>query len=237
DKGMDLKGRNRKQLKKLAQKCRLLLIPVGNPDGFKRFEPESLKDMEFKDLRFWGQGSWNDGSLCGYPECKLVHPMQKKLTNFLGCYFNDEGINIMHDEFHDPLAAETKAIIELVKEEGPDMILSLHSHEYPPSIIKTNYIPQNILNCLVNFTNKYYNKLSKAGLPENGPVFDSGLSNDKFNLVSFLYHISGAVSAVFENPHSLKDWCQVSLEETLEIQLKLYQTLMEYALERKSGQT
>ena len=229
--GADLRGKKRKKIKDLAQKCRLLIIPLGNPDGFYRFEPQSLKNMKTKDLRFWGQGTWSDGSFCGYPDCKQVHPMTENQTEFLGCYYNDDGINIMHDEFFAPMAKETKAISKVIRDEGPDIIISLHSHEAVPAILKTGCIPKDKIKDLIKFTKCFYTSLKKANLPYNDTIFNSKEKNNKFNLVSALYHMSGALSATFENPHGLKDKCQVSFDDILEIQLTLFIKVMEFAIE------
>ena len=49
---------------------------------------------------------------------------------------------------------------------------------------------------------------------------------------------SGALAFTFECPHGVrgKDACQVSLDQILDIQLLLYQAMMQYALEQKRGQ-
>jgi len=68
--GSDLRGRDQSELQALGRKCRLLIIPEGNPDGTARFEPRSLQGLSEDDLRFWGQGTWRDGTFCGWPESK-----------------------------------------------------------------------------------------------------------------------------------------------------------------------
>ncbi|MBN2451381.1 MAG: heparinase II/III family protein, partial [Lentisphaeria bacterium] len=55
--GKDLAGREQAELADLAGKCRVVIVPVGNPDGLARFEPQSLHNMTRTDLRFWGQGT------------------------------------------------------------------------------------------------------------------------------------------------------------------------------------
>ncbi|MHC4208035.1 MAG: MGH1-like glycoside hydrolase domain-containing protein, partial [Planctomycetota bacterium] len=101
--GKDLRGKNQSELRALGKQCRLLIIPDGNPDGIARFEPRSLCGMTLSDLRFWGQGTWSDDTFCGWPQSKRQHPMAGDNVGFLGCYFNDKGINPMHDEFFDPM--------------------------------------------------------------------------------------------------------------------------------------
>jgi len=230
--GYDLQGKSRKEISSLARKCRLLIIPVGNPDGFARFEAGSLQNMEMKDLRFWGQGVWLDGTLCGYPECKRVHPMPVNELDFTGCYFNDSGINIIHDEFFNPMTAETKNILQVAQKEGPDLAISLHSHEYPPSILKTRCVDKNFLEKTRQLEKIYYNRLQKENLPA-GKLIDLKPDNRLINLTSAIHHISGANSFSFECAHGLKDYCQVSFYDILEIELLLFQTVMEFELGKK----
>ena len=60
---------------------------------------------------------------------------------YLGAYFNDDGINMMHDDFFSPMAEETKAILDIARTEAPDMTVSLHSHENKPRILQVRYQP------------------------------------------------------------------------------------------------
>ena len=71
---------------------------------------------------------------------KSLHPM-KGDVGILGAYFNDEGINMMHDDWFSPMAAETKAILEIARSEAPDMTVSLHSHHNKPRILPAYYVP------------------------------------------------------------------------------------------------
>ncbi len=123
--GRDLAGRDQAELRALGQQCRLLIIPAGNPDGTARFEPRALFGMALEDLQFWGQGTWSDDTFCGWPESKRRHPMAGDDVGFLGCYFNDKGINPMHDEFFAPMGPEAPAILKVAREEGPDLAVSL----------------------------------------------------------------------------------------------------------------
>ena len=41
-------------------------------------------------------------------------------VGILGAYFNDDGVNPMHDDFFLPMASETEAILRLAREEARD---------------------------------------------------------------------------------------------------------------------
>jgi hypothetical protein len=49
--GLDLRGKAQPRILALGRRCRLLVVPTGNPDGLARFEPRMLHDMDLQDLR------------------------------------------------------------------------------------------------------------------------------------------------------------------------------------------
>ena len=97
--------------------------------------------MGDEDLRFWGQGTWTDDTFCDWPQCKRQHPMVGDNVRFLGCYFNDRGVNPMHDEWFAPMGPESAAFLKVAREEGPDLVVSLHSHESKPAVLRPAYVP------------------------------------------------------------------------------------------------
>jgi hypothetical protein len=235
--GEDLRGKSHPTLRALGERCRLLIIPDGNPDGIARFEPRSLCGMEGIDLRFWGQGTWSDNTFCGWPQSKRRHPMAGDDVGFLGCYFNDRGINPMHDEFFAPMGPEAPAILKVAAEEGPDLAVSLHSHENKPAVLRPAYVTVEVQQDIRSLAERCYSLLAERGLPHGG-LFEvkseGGENPSPFNLTSALYHISGAGSFTFECPHGLKDGCRVSFEQILDIQLTLYEAMLKHEIDKKS---
>jgi hypothetical protein len=234
--GKDLRDRDHAELRELGKKCRLLIIPDGNPDGIARFEPRSLYGMTLDDLRFWGQGTWSDDTFCGWPNSKRRHPMVGDNTGFLGCYFNDAGINPMHDEFFDPMGPEAPAILKVARREGPDLAVSLHSHSSKPAVLRPAYVPTEIQEDIRSLAQRCYELLAERDLP-HGSLFtvkpEGGRNPSPFNLTSAMYHISGASSFTFECPHGIKEGCQVNFEQILDIQLTLYEAMMRHEIEKK----
>jgi len=234
--GRDLAGREQAQLRALGERCRLLIIPAGNPDGIARFEAKTVQGMSVDDVRFWGQGTYTDDKFCGWPGCKRQHPMVGDNVKFLGCYFNDAGVNPMHDEFFAPMGPEAPAILKVAMEEGPDLAVSLHSHESAPSVLRPAYLPMETQEAVRGLAESCYALLKERDLPHGGlPAADADRGNPPapFNLTSAIYHISGATSFTFECPHGLADEksCHVTLEQILDIQLTLYEALMGWVLE------
>ena len=234
--GRDLRGGNHAALRALGRQCRLLIIPDGNPDGIARFEPRSLCGMTLNDLKFWGQGTWSDDTFCGWPQSKRQHPMTGDNTGFLGCYFNDAGINPMHDEFFDPMGPEAPAILKVAREEGPDLAVSLHSHSNNPALLRPAYVTTEIQEDVRTLAQRCYELLADRGLPHGSPFTvkpEGGKNPSPFNLTSAMYHISGANSFTFECPHGLTEDCQVNFEQILDIQLTLYEAMMRHEIGKK----
>jgi hypothetical protein len=234
-----LRGRDQPVLRELGNACRLLIIPAGNPDGIARFEPRSALGMTHADFQFWGQGTWSDNTIAFWPTSKRRHPFTGPEVGFMGCYFNDAGINPMHDEFFAPLGPEAPAILRVAMQEGPDLAVSLHSHESSPVLLRPAYVPLDEQEKVIALATQYYALMDERDLPHGRPFTaqpESGPRPASFNLVSALYHISGATSFTFECPHGIDDpkACHVDLEQILDIQLSLYETMLRFAIELKS---
>jgi hypothetical protein len=236
--GRDLRGKDQSQLRDLARKCRLVILPCGNPDGVARFEPRAAHGMPHDVFQFWGMGTWSDDRIAYWPTSKQQHPRTGPEIGFLGCYFNDVGINPMHDEFFAPMSAEAPAILRVAMEEGPDLAVSLHSHENRPAILRPAYLPLDEQAKVVSLAEVTYTLYNKRNLPHGGlfePAAENGPVPKPFNLVSALYHASGATSFTFECPHGIDNEkaCRVSLDDILDIHLTLYEGMLRYALEHK----
>jgi len=236
--GRDLRRKDQSSLRRLGQHCRVLIIPAGNPDGIARFKPRTAQGMPYDDFAFWGMGTWRDDEIAYWPTSKLRHPRVGDEIGFMGCYFNDDGVNPMHDEFFAPMGPEAPAILRVAMEEGPDLAVSLHSHASPPAVLRPAYVPMEIQEEVRRLAERSYALLAQRGLP-HGKLFEakaeSGQPPAPFNLVSAIYHTSGAAAFTFECPHGIAGdkACQVELAEILDIQLTLYEAMLRHALEKK----
>jgi hypothetical protein len=234
--GKDLRGRGQEKLRRLGEQCRLLIIPTGNPDGTARFEPRALQGMGEDDIRFWGQGTWTDDTFCDWPQCKQQHPMVGDNVRFLGCYFDDAGVNPMHDEWFAPMGPESAAFLKVAREEGPDLAVSLHSHESKPAVLRPAYVPTEVQQDIRSLAQECYALLSRRQLPFGSlfePRAEGGRNPESFNLTSALYHVSGASSFTFECPHGVRGNCEVTLDQILDIQLSLYEAMLQHEIAKK----
>jgi Zinc carboxypeptidase len=234
--GKDLSGIPQMRLQQLGSQCRLLIVPEGNPDGIARFKLRALQGMDLQDVQFWGQGTWSDDTLCGWPGVKRQHPLAGDNVGFLGCYFNDAGINPMHDEFFAPMGPEAPALLKVARLEGPDLAVSFHSHSSTPAVLRPAYVTTEVQEDIRTLAEEYYALLAQRRLPHANPFTvhgEGGSRPSPFNLTSALYHVSGARPFTFECPHGIQDNCQVTLEQILDIQLTLYEAMLQHELDKK----
>ena len=127
----------------------------------------------------------------------------------------------------------------MAQTEGPDLAVSLHSHESKPALLRPAYVPSEVQDDIRLLAREYYALCDQRNLPR-GSLFDTqiegGANGAPLNLTSALYHISGANSFTFECPHGMvgPDACRVSFVEILDIQLSLYEAMMQHELAKKN---
>jgi hypothetical protein len=128
--GSDLRGKPWPEITAAAAKLdRIILIPVTNVDG--------RAHVPYRMLRHWGTnvnvpeyfntGGMPGGKLLGYPNCKQYIPLDFSTVSFPGGYPNDAGVNFQHDDFFGHMQPETRALLDLVARERPDLSLNMHT--------------------------------------------------------------------------------------------------------------
>lgn len=237
--GTDFRGKEWKALRENIDQCRVLIVPSGNPDGRARCPYDCWIGEELSTVESIGMGIQPNGENFKWPTVKRVHPMRPGLYHSLGAYFNDDGVNLMHDEWFAPMAAETKAFFELARDEAPDYVVSLHSHGATPSIEPTAYVPRTVKEAVKQLGDRVQRRYSVAGLPyrtTGGPeAVEDGVRfpPPAFNLTSALHHASGAVSFLYECCMGVKTapYPRVTHENILDLQLLFFDELFQYAVE------
>lgn len=244
--GKDCRGKEWRALKSNLDKCRVIIIPCGNPDGRKRCPYDSFVGLPGEIMTKYGQGTHKDGSLWRWPQVKSIHPI-KGDVDLLGAYFNDNGINIMHDDFFSPMAEETKAILKIARDEAPDVTVSLHSQSYSPSILEPAYLPFFMKERVAELANHLNQCYKDAGLPHYPDGWQLKVKIDdknfppqaSFNLISALHHISGTMAFTFECCHGVIDtdgknrFAAASYDNILDLQLNLYQEMFSYVMKNR----
>jgi len=242
--GKDYRGMDWTALRNKMEKCRTIIIPCGNPDGRKRCPYDGFVEIPTAIMTKYGQGTKLDGTSWGWPEAKSLHPM-KGNVGILGAYYNDNGINVMQDEYFSPMANETKAILEITRTEAPDITVSLHSHENSPLILEPAYVAMFMKNRVYDLAmslNQQYEKAGLASQPSDWfwkPKADDAEFPPRttFNLVSALHHISGTMAFTFECSHGTISENSpkpiVTYDDILTIQLMLYDEMFDYILKNR----
>jgi hypothetical protein len=163
-------------------------------------------------------------------------------VRILGAYFNDDGVNLMHDDFFLPAARETEAILRLARREAPDLAVSLHSHEHAPVVLQTTYVPAFMKERIQSLSARLKARYDREGLPYGSvaaPQTEDPRPGPRssFNLASALHHVSGAMAFVFECSHgSVSERSStpiVSHAQILDVQLTLYEEMLGFALDNR----
>lgn len=239
--GEDFRGYKNPYLSDCINHCRLLIIPLSNPDGRARMTPPAaMYGMSYDELRHYGQGRWKDGTLCEYPQCKSVHPI-KDHVSFLGTYYNDDGVNMMHDNFFGPMAKETQVLFDIAGNEAPDFTLMLHGGgNTKNSILNTTFVPLFVKQKIRILSLRIKEEAGKANLEFIEPKIqhDDSFPPPSFNLASALHHASGTLPVLYESnqglcyDRELKNWETVlSFEQILTHHYILFGETVKYALE------
>lgn len=236
--GRDLRDRPWEEMARNVARCRVLIVPSGSPDARARCPRDSWVGEDYPIHERIGMGTKPDGSNHTWPATKRIHPMRGPEVNTLGAYWNDSQVNLMRDEWFDPMTPETRAFFRLARDEAPDYIVSLHSHAVAPSIEPTAFVPRTIKETMQKIGDRVQSRYAAAGLPHHpgGPKpTEDGVTfpPPAFNLTSALHHTCGAVSFVHETPCGLRTppYPQVTHDQLLDIQLLFYDELFRYAIE------
>ena len=243
--GKDYRGKEWPSLMQKLQQCRTIIVPCGNPDGRARCPYDTFLGLPTEIMTKYGQGTRKDGSSWGWPQSKSLHPMQGDV-GILGSYFNDDGINIMHDEFFSPMAKETSAILDLARDEAPNLTVSLHSFQLISRILPVSYLPwymKEEVQDLSRRVNQAYRSNNLPCYPDE--VFGEPSVEDRkfpavtpFNLTGALHHTSGSLVFTYECSHGsfssqpgIRDTNpNITFEDILDYQLILYETMLDYSL-------
>lgn len=177
--GKDLNGNSWPQIESLLDSIdRIIIIPMLNPDGRARIpiRMESHKGHNpdaYIVHEYLNTGGIKNGKIIGWPDVKEYIPMDFSDFEFPGGYPNDNGVNIMHDDFFGYVQPETRALFDLVAIEKPDLIMNMHTgvhrDDYFMRILPIEYD----LGYLAVFKGLYtavHTKLTKEGLKKTSDI-------------------------------------------------------------------
>jgi hypothetical protein len=228
--GKDISGQPQQELREKLQRMRVIIIPIANPDGRARCPYDGWVGLPEEKMHRVGQGTRADGSLYGWPGCKAVHPM-KGDVGFLGCYFDDDGVNLSVDNWGAPMSRTTTAILKLVADEGPDIMFNLHGYAIPPGILPLAYIPMSVKQDIAAFAKCYNQALDTRGIvshraPPVNPDGPLGECPPALNQTSIFFHSGAALPITHESPQG---FCDAKAAFDYQTILTLHHVLLETA--------
>lgn len=228
--GRDLQGRERPELAGLLGRFRLAVIPCLNPDGRERAAIRHLNNAELEHLFLVQQGIMADGSLFRGRRIKEVQPIPKGFLRFMGGYYNDDGVNLQHDDFFGPrLAPENCALRELFLREMPDGFLTFHAQGGPPSLTSPDpYLAPGYRRKQSEAAFYIISRLTAAGFDCPDPERMTGPAWS-FDFQNFFHHVCGALPMLCELSHGLRQ-CPCSLARILESGQIVVAAWLDYAL-------
>lgn len=227
--GQDMRGRSWEGLREAAEKLRVVLVPVAQPDGRIRLPVRNLIGGSVDDLYYYGQGLLTNGEILRWPECKRMQPVPMEEMQFLGSYYNDAGINIQHDDFLGPkVAPETRALMDLIRDETADCFLTLHSCGSGPFVIAPDrYISQACQFHQVQVAALVADRHRRDGLRPGGGTHTEPRGGFYFHTA--MHHTSGALPLLFECPHGL-EMKLFSFDEIVDVGLGLFEEVVRYGV-------
>ncbi len=224
--GADRKGKPWEALAEAAGQVRLVVVPIGNPDGRARIPSDDPTTWSHEELEKYRHGLWKDGSFITWPACKNWHPFPPEMVGFMGGYFSDAGVNPAHGVFLPrEVAVETHAILDLVLEETPDLYLDLHSCGAGPFFIPG----QPMLPELFRLRSYYIEGHCVKLLRERGlrPKARSRPSEARVvDLYTAPYHIAGSMCMLFEGAHGVQKGNEYTHEEIVDTYLTVFEGIL-----------
>ncbi len=233
--GVDLAGNKYPSFEGIEERMHLLLIPFANPDGRARVPVDAFCETSQDEFRKWAQGTWKkDGSLAHWPGCKKVHPI-KEASDFLGSYFDDNGINLMHDDFFNPWSETTKFLLGIADKYVPDVTCLLHGGGPSiPHITRPNFVPYYYKEQNYKIAMRLKEGCRKNGLefvvPEIVPIEKE--QNSSFNAVSAFIAKCGTVCFTYESNQGIGGYERCyPLDVIYKHHMLLFEECFDYATE------
>jgi len=238
--GKDYAGMAYPELATMPERAYIALILTANPDGRARVKYKTVVGMDRISFRKEDQGIWNNGEYCEWPDVKAVHPI-KGMVQKLGGYFNDDGVNIVHDNFANPMAEETRVLLKTVSDIGPDIVVDMHGHGHLGGghLIPSPHQCTECYQACYDFSVKWANNMNKYGYQAKTIEMEiDRLKIPSFNLQDAIHVTCGAMVMVYESDQGVllqredESRLQNRHEKIYEKHLIFYRTVDEFMQER-----
>lgn len=207
--GHDLAGNKNDALSSWCESAHITIIPMLNPDGRERVPFETAVGLDRETFRRYAQGEWLDGTMCDWPVCKAYHPI-KPYVKRLGGYYNDDGVNIVHDNFFAPMSQTTRSLLNFVEKTAPDMVVDMHGHASAGDgyILPSAHLSNEQLQHWLEFEKLWIERMSAEGFKYRRTVqwhIDQANEKGSFNIADAVSVICGALSAAYESDQGVTE--------------------------------
>lgn len=226
--GCDLRGEEHGRLREKLEEVRLVLVPNLNPDGREAAGVTHLCGAELEHLFLVQQGLKADGAPFSGRRVKEVQPIPPGYLQHMGGYYNEQGVNLQHDDFFgEKLAPENQAIRRLFRREIPDAFLTLHAHGAPAAFLTPDaFLSPGCQRKQIEAAGFILSRLMEREIPVTPPD-KIVIPPWSFYFQTWLHHATGALPLLFEFCHGLKiKPCR--LEDILNTGLLLVETWADY---------
>lgn len=241
--GVDLAGERNDAVLALAERLHIIIMPMCNPDGRSHIPFDNFVGHPFYDLRYYNQGTWKNGELCGYPDCKKIHPI-KEYAGYLGGYFNDDGVNMMHDDYLVDPCNEVRNVLRIARDYAPDFTILFHGGG---NTLNT-YFPVSYINADARRQMMEVADLATEAFAKEDLIFrmihknfastggeDTGLP--AFMLTSAVFHVCGEPCVTYESNQGLTEcedeYC-LNNAEIYRCHMIFIETLFRWTLDNKT---
>lgn len=240
--GTDYAGNENRELMEALEGLNLLIIPCLNVDGRARIPLRTMAGQDYEGFLYHCHGTWKNGSLCVHPYVKQYSPI-KDYCEHLGGYYNDDGVNIVHDNFFFPMAEETKALFRVADEYVPDISIHLHGGGNARNqFYQFNYLPNRVKTLITELNDQLEAASNAAGIGDH--FFKREVKEYEdipcFNVQSAWTALCGEAAIVYESnqgliyPKGKAAWDRcLTMDEIYQHHRILFETTFKYLKSKK----
>ncbi|MCG3147098.1 MAG: hypothetical protein PCFJNLEI_00535 [Verrucomicrobiae bacterium] len=206
--GQDLRGKPWPRLAELARATRIVFLPWLNPDGVARFPLECTSGVPSELEQLLTHGVLADGTPFKYPENKRYFPIPPEKVAFMGCYFNDAGVNLQYDFTSVRRQPETEAWMSYYLRERPDGILICHCNFGTMIDLPEYYVPVGYQQIVSRLGGAVRSRLLREGYEIGRTSWGlmPGLGKPFLSQIGATYHVCGGAAFLCEFPAGVKEF-------------------------------
>lgn len=228
--GRDWQGCAWSELKKTMEQFRLTIVPCLNPDGRQTAAVHHLNGAELEDLFLVQQGLLADGTPFQGRKVMETQPIPPGFLQFMGGYYNADGVNLQVDDFFGPgIAPENAAIQSLFRREIPDAFLSMHAHGASAAFLTPNaFLSPGYQRKQIEAAGFILSKLHGQQILFKTPG-EIAVPPWSFSFQHWLHHMTGATPLLFEFCHGMKIH-PAGLADILKTGFVVFEAWLDYCL-------